>query len=299
MSVKVFIPTLGRPSLKFTLDSLRAQTYSDFKIVLVVKGNISINQENLTIIQQKEGYFEEAINLALRNLEDVDIALFTDDDAILSKTWIEDHIEFHEKNPIAGIISGKIVGKKWKNYPNSLFKRYRNTEFMKPYNSIFNDYTAFLTKIGLSVDREDIGKNDVEKSLAIAGVNMSIKTKVFFNFQIPEFTLRGSYNETILALHAIKNGYSSIVFNRAEIDHMGEESLSRTDNIEIEKYLCLEKHALPYATNLIFPISIDLLESFLSILEDGIPKKGLSIALKGIREKMSPHDFRYLLHNFK
>lgn len=295
MFVKVFIPTIGRPTLKLTLESLSRQTYSDFKVILILKGDITINAHNVEIIRQNEGYFEEAVNLALKNIGDADIVLFTDDDAIPLQSWIEDHVEFHEKNPNAAIISGKVIGKKWKNYPNSLFARYKDTDFMKPYNSVFSDYTAFLTKTGLSVDGEKFGKNDVEKSLAIAGVNMSIKAKVFLGFQIPEFTLRGSYNETVLALHAIKNGYYSMTFNKAEVNHLGEESLSRTNNEKVERYLCLEKHAFPYGANFIFPINIDLLQNFVNIVEDEIPKRGLSLALKGIMQRLPPHGFRTLL----
>lgn len=295
MNVKVFIPTIGRNSLKQTLEALDIQTFSDFKIYLILKGNITLNSDNIIVIKQKEGYFEEAINIALRNLDDADIALFTDDDAIPSRTWIEEHIEFHEKNPNTAIISGKVIGKKWKNYPNSLFKRFKNTEYMKPYNQEFSEYTAFLTKVGLSVDGDNFGKNEIEKSLAIAGVNMSIKVKPFLNVQIPEFTLRGSYNETMLALHAIKKGYYSMTFSGAEVYHLGEESLSRTTNEKIDKYLCLEKHTLPYAVNFIFPISVTLLEDFISKLEDEIPKRGLFLALKGIKEALHPHNFRELL----
>ncbi|ARM76066.1 glycosyltransferase family A protein [Acidianus manzaensis] len=298
MSIKVFIPTLGRHTLKQTICSLNKQTYKDFEIILITKNDLTVNDIN--VIKQSNGYFEEAINLALKNINgDEDLVLFTDDDAIVSEKWIEEHLDFHEKNPNVAIASGKVIGKKWKNYPNSLFMRYKNTEFMKPYNIAFSEYTAFLTKTGLSVDRENIGEKDFEKSLAIAGVNMSLKPKIFEKKQIIEFTLRGSYNETILALQAIKEGYSSATFNKAIVFHQGEESLSRTTNTKIEKYLILEKHTLPFGVNFIFPIDEKLLENFLQIVDDEIPRLGLELALKGIKEKMIPHSFREILKKQK
>ncbi|AWR97420.1 glycosyltransferase [Acidianus sulfidivorans JP7] len=295
MTIKVFIPTVGRPTLQQSINALREQTFKDLEIILIVKNNNFIIN-NVHIIVQKEGYFEEAINLALKNINgDEELILFTDDDAIPSKSWVEDHLEFHCKNKNIAIASGKILGKKWKNYPNALFKKYKNTEFMKPYSNIFSEYIGFLTKVGLSVDRENIEEKEIQKSLAIAGVNMSLKPEIFKNKQIPEFTLRGSYNETILALYSIKEGYSAAVFDGALVNHLGEESLSRTNNSKIEKYLMLEKHTLPYGVNYIFPIDEKLLENFLENVTEKIPKIGLELALRGIKEKICPHEFRKLL----
>ncbi len=289
--VQIFIPTLGRESIKHTLNALKLQTFNDFEIILISKKELNINNVNKIIIQ-KEGYFEEAINLALENLNPDDIALFTDDDAIPSQEWVEEHVEFHEKNPSIYIASGEIIGEKWKNYPNALFKRFRNTKYMMPYSNKFNEYTGFLTKLGLSVDKEDIGTHDIEKSLAIAGVNMSLKTKFFINYKIPTFTLRGSYNETILALHGISLGGDSATFKGAMVYHQGNESLSRTKDPYIDKYLCLEKYVLPYAVNTIFKIDTDMLKEFISLLESGIPKMGLSLALKGIINNYTFLQFR-------
>ncbi|MDT7901588.1 MAG: glycosyltransferase [Acidianus sp.] len=289
--VQIFIPTLGRETIKDTLNALKTQTFKDFEIILISKKQLNINGVNKIIIQ-KEGYFEEAINLALENLNPDDIALFTDDDAIPSSKWIEDYLEFHEKNPSIYIASGEVIGEKWKNYPNALFQRYKNTKYMMPYNSKFSEYTGFLTKVGLSVDRDDLGTYEVEKSLAIAGVNMSLKTNFFLEYKIPTFTLRGSYNESVLALHGIYLGGDSATFKGAKVYHKGNESLSRTKDPHIEKYLCLEKHVFPYAVNTIFKIDINLLDEFISLLEEGIPKLGLSLALKGIVNNYTFLQFR-------
>ncbi|BDC19428.1 glycosyltransferase family A protein [Acidianus sp. HS-5] len=289
--VQIFIPTLGRESIKHTLDALKVQSFKDFEIILISKKELNINNVNKIIIL-RGGYFEEAINLALENLNPDDIALFTDDDAIPSQQWVEGHIEFHDKNPSIYVASGEVIGEKWKNYPNALFKKFRNTEYMMPYNEKFNEYTGFLTRLGLSVDREDLGTHNVEKSLAIAGVNMSLKTNFFINYKIPTFSLRGSYNETVLALHGISLGGDSATFKGARVYHKGNESLSRSKDPYIDKYLCLEKHVLPYAVNTIFKIDTTMLKEFISLLDDGVPKLGLSLALKGITNNYTFSQFR-------
>ncbi|NON63545.1 glycosyltransferase family A protein, partial [Acidianus sp. RZ1] len=249
-----------------------------------------INVNGVRKIIQRGGLFEEAINEALSEV-DGDLALFTDDDAIPSKNWVEDHVSFFERYPDACIASGKVIGRMWKNYPNALFERFNGTKFMKPLSSFFSDYSSFVTVTGLSVDARPRSEK-VEKSVAISGVNMSLNMNVFHKTTIPTFTLRGSYNETSLTLIGSKKGYHSYIFEGGEVMHGGEESLSRTQDPIVEKYLCLEKHVFPFAVNKIMGLSSELLKEFIDLLEDGVPKIGLELALKGITQDWNYNQFR-------
>lgn len=110
----VGIPSLLRKSLHKTLRALMQQSEDDFDII---KGNLTREFEeyekvlNIRFLKQKEGLFEEGLNLVLENTEGK-ILLTTDDDAIPDKNWVMEHIELHESNKDVGVISGEIIGKK-------------------------------------------------------------------------------------------------------------------------------------------------------------------------------------------
>ncbi|AAY81323.1 glycosyltransferase family A protein [Sulfolobus acidocaldarius] len=287
MDVTVGIPTLGRDSLYPLLRKLK--TWKDVEILLVYKGEVKTKDYNRAI-EQKDGYYEEAINIIFRESHS-SILLITDDDAIPSDTWIQDHVSFHERNEKIGVASGVVEGKKWINYPNFTFQLFKDTVYMEEYDHRFKDYVGYLTKTGLSVDRRPHDSKDLEKTLAIAGVNMSIKKEVYSNLSVPEYSIRGSYNESLIAIEGIKRGYHSAIFNRGKVVHTGEESLSRTDQEWLTKYLAVEKHTFPYAVNFFLKIDSRLLEDF-SRRVQGEAKTGLDLALKGILHNMDPHSFR-------
>ncbi len=290
MDVTVAIPTLCRPSLPILLRKLRR--YKDVEVILVYKGELNTKEYNRAI-EQKEGYYEEALNIALREASS-QLLLITDDDAIPSDRWVEEHVKFHEEHLNVGVLTGRIVGRKWKNYPNTLFQRLRDTIYMCEYSPKFKEYVGFLTKTGLSVDRREHRGN--EKTLAMAGVNMSVKKEVYQGLQVPEYSLRGSYNESVIALHAIMKGFDAFYFDGGEVYHGGEESLSRSSDTLAEKYLAIEKYSFPYAVWRVLGINVKLLEE-LYFLAKGEERVGLGIALEGIKNKVCPHKFRELLRS--
>ncbi|BFI76090.1 glycosyltransferase family A protein [Sulfurisphaera ohwakuensis] len=296
VSTTVGIPTLLRNSLKKTLEALMNQNEDDFEVLITYKGNLTREIENfekylnIKFIEQKEGLFEEALNIILSNAKGK-ILITIDDDALPSKDWIRDHVIFHGNHKNVGIASGKVTGKRWINYPNYLYEKFKSTKYMEEYNEVFKDYIGYLTKTGLSVDRKEHKGN--EKTLAIVGANMSLKREVYNYVRAIPFTLRGSYNETILSLQAIKMGFETRTFNKAEVYHIPNPSLS-TPTKDEEWGLIVEKHTLPYAVNFIFPLEVELIKEFSTKIQ-GEARIGLELALKGIEEKMKPTDFRLIL----
>ncbi|QGR20069.1 hypothetical protein [Stygiolobus azoricus] len=210
--------------------------------------------------------------------------LLTTDDAIPDKNWVMEHVELHESNKDVGVISGEIIGKKWINYPNSLYMRFKNTEFMQEYSSIFSEYKAYLTKTGFSVDKE----KGYGKSIAIAGVNMSIKREVYSKTRVLTYSLRGSYNESYIAVNAIKLGYHSVVVKKAKVVHLDNDSLSRPLNNDWE--LRIEKFTSSYMFNFLLPIDLDLLRRLLDQVEMEEEKIGISTAIEGIKNKLPPRN---------
>ncbi|MFP3201548.1 MAG: glycosyltransferase [Sulfolobus sp.] len=289
--ITVGIPTIIRKSLTKTLEALMNQKEDDFDVLITYKGNLTREIEeyekklNIKFIRQESGFFEDALELILKNAKGK-ILLTTDDDAIPYENWIKDHVKFHDENKKAGIVSGEIEGRMWINYPNELKKKFEGTTYMEEYNGTFKDYVAYLTKTGLSIDRDE---RRYGLSLAIAGVNMSIKREVYTNCKVIKYSLRGSYNETLLALQAIKMGYSSVKAKIGLVSHLDTNSLSRPKAYDFS--LKLEKFTLPYAVNFIFPLDIQLLEEFKEKI-GGEARIGIDLAVKGIKESLKPEEFR-------
>ena len=110
--------------------------------------------------------------------------------------------------------------------------------------------------------------NSGKPSVAVVGTNMSLKAKPFYGFKLPTYSLRGSYNETLLALRAVVKGYKSGKFKGAKVRHLDGETLSRTSDPEVERYICLEKHAFPFAVNRVVPLDLGLLEEFFGLVPE-------------------------------
>ncbi|BCU69359.1 glycosyltransferase family A protein [Stygiolobus caldivivus] len=287
----VGIPSLLRKSLHKTLRALIEQSEDDFDVLITYRGNLTREFEkyekqlSIRFIEQDTGLFEEALNLILSNARGK-ILLTTDDDAMPAKNWVLEHTEFHENNKDVGIVTGEVEGRMWTNYPNFLYEKLKGTKFMEEYSHSFKEYKAYLTKTGFSVDRE----TGYGKSIAIAGVNMSMKKEVYSNSRVLTYSLRGSYNESFLAVNSIKLGYSSMKAKIAKVVHLDNDSLSRP--IKDDMALRIEKFTSPYMFNYIFPIDLDLLKELHSIVTEEEEKIGIGLAIEGIEDKLPPEKFR-------
>ncbi|NON63037.1 glycosyltransferase family A protein, partial [Acidianus sp. RZ1] len=138
------------------LNSLTRQTFSRFKTLIVYKDSpedktIKVIEKfrdklDLEIIEQKDGYIEEALNLIFSNFEG-DILMTTDDDAVLPNNWIESHIKVHEKYPWAGVIGSLGHG-----YNKSrFFMRLYNSLLESPLDKGMREYVNYFSKSGILV----------------------------------------------------------------------------------------------------------------------------------------------------
>ncbi|MFP3133239.1 MAG: glycosyltransferase family A protein [Nitrososphaeria archaeon] len=296
MKVAVAVPTILRSTLEGTLKCLSQQSYKDFKVFLIYKGEMRKTVEDyrskldIEFIEQKRGLLEEAYNKAFQ-ISTSELLMFTDDDACPGKTWVEDHVNFHINNPEAGIAGGLITGKYWRNYPNEAFELFKGTPFMEEADPLFREYVGYLTKTGLSVDRHEHRNN--EKTLAIAGVNMSVKDSVYRGFKAFTYSVFASYIETQIALRAIKKGFSSVRFPAALTYHKKISSLS-VPSKKNEWKLIVEKFAFPFIADKFFKVDRELLKE-LTLRMKGFPREGLMTALYGLEKGLKPSEFRKLL----
>ncbi|MUN29507.1 glycosyltransferase family 2 protein [Sulfuracidifex metallicus] len=308
MQVTIGIPTYKNDghTIGNLLEALTKQTYKDFKVKVIMKRGERRGDEktlqildsfrgdlDLNLVYQEEGLFEEALDLLFR--EKADLYVTTDDDATPSPTWVEDHVRIQEMEWV-GCATGEIEGSKWVNYPNLIFDKFRDKVYMKPYSKDFQQYHGFLTKGGLSVDKNEPKPEGVFKTLAVAGVNMSVKGEVVKGYVPLTFTLRGTYNESLIALNGMRKGFHSINFQGAKVNHADRESLSRTKNKLVADYLALERFVLPYGVNYLgFHIDESLINQMINDINWDVAKEGLRIALRGIEEDVEPLRFRKML----
>jgi len=248
MKVSVVVPSKGCQYLKYLLKALNDQSFKFFEVILVLKdcdyetieGLCQSYSLNCIIIEQKEGYFTHALNLGKREARG-DITIFTDDDVLPLKKWIERYVRLHTiYKHVAGISSRDIyidMGKlrllpipddksvvrlyrlfirSWLEQPLSLLSKYR--------------LGVYLTK-NLNIAHGFGIPSKICYSLLFRGANMSFKTNYIHDIWFPEHRLmkRAIGNEQHFSLQLVLKGFDTIYVPHNPVLHIARsESLSRT-----------------------------------------------------------------------
>lgn len=252
MKTSVVIPSKGCKYLVYSLRGLRDQVVKPSEVILVVKDCRVEFIEKLCreyslpciIIEQKEGYVTRAYNIGKKEATG-DIIIFTDDDAIPLKKWIERYIKLHHAyRDIAGICSRDyyVDLNKLRLIPtpddNPLLKLKR--WFIKP---IREPPLPLLRKyrLGVYLSRKlNMGHGPFIPSrtcysLLYKGVNMSFKANYVYDVWSPEHKLlkRGFGFEQHLGLQLVLKNLDIIFTPNNPVLHIARsESLSRTKHIE-------------------------------------------------------------------
>jgi cellulose synthase/poly-beta-1,6-N-acetylglucosamine synthase-like glycosyltransferase len=90
-TVEVFIPTISRPSLRRTLDSIEQQTFKDFE-VRVVDGQTSFLDKTVQMTRESKA----------------DFVAICDDDAVFPPTWLESLLVYFDM-PNVGFVGGPMI----------------------------------------------------------------------------------------------------------------------------------------------------------------------------------------------
>jgi len=183
MRVLVGLPTFNNGAsgytIRGTLGALVDQSYRDFKVLVVYKPSpgdrtLDVVDEfrdrlDIEVRIQSDGFVENAMNEIFKAAVDYDITLTTDDDAIPTKTWIQDHLQFHRNHEKIGITQG-IVSSQIQNNEDHTFSLFILRRFLgyligfyKPlikelygYRTIINDMGLFAcTNCELSIEKHD------------------------------------------------------------------------------------------------------------------------------------------------
>jgi glycosyltransferase involved in cell wall biosynthesis len=248
MKVSIVIPSKGCEYIRYLFTGLRGQTINPFEVILVVKDCMVKAVEKLCqeyslrciVIEQKEGYFTHALNLGKKEAKG-DITIFTDDDVIPPRKWVERYTRLHTiYKYFAGVCSRDIYIdlesvkllytpddkpevklyrffiRSWLEQPLPLLRKYR--------------LGVYITK-NLSIAHGCGIPNKTCYSLPLRGANMSFKTSYIYDTWFPEHKLlkRAPGNEQYFALQLVLEGFDTIYVPNNPVLHIARrESLSRT-----------------------------------------------------------------------
>ncbi|NAZ11870.1 MAG: glycosyltransferase [Desulfurococcales archaeon] len=252
MKVSIVIPSKGCVYLKYLLSGLRNQSYKSFEVIIILKDcDLRLVEDlchnyshNCTIIEQKEGYFTRALNLGKKEAKG-DITIFTDDDVIPPKKWIERYIILHSLyKHVAGVCSRdiyidlqtvrlipipddrpvtrlyRLLIRSWHEPPLPIMRKYRLGVYITRKLNIAHGFHI---------------PNRTCYSLPFRGANMSFKTSDIHDTWFPEHELlkRAPGNEQYFALQLILKGLDIIYTPSNPVLHIERsESLSRTRHRE-------------------------------------------------------------------
>ena len=245
-------------TLPQTPESLTKQEYRDFRLYVVYKPSPEDNtlailnnytgKLDITVIIQREGMFEEALNLTFRGISE-DLLIFLDDDAIASKQFVSQHINVHLEHPEIGLLGGYVEPMR------NLEARGSRADALarkllrinKPLNPVLTGYSSYPNTAGLLAYNEPVYRpNELTRTMWIEGVNMSAKKEAYQGFEVPCASLRGSGNEILIGLNAIKKGLQVARTSHCYVNHLDRESLSRPRS-KLEQFLWhLEHPLMPY-----------------------------------------------------
>ncbi|EHP71183.1 putative glycosyltransferase [Metallosphaera yellowstonensis MK1] len=328
MNVTVGIPTYKNNGTTIVglLNSLTLQTYRDFKVIIVYKPTpedktLDVIERfkkslDIEILIQKSGLFDEALNMLYSSASD-ELLITTDDDAIPSSTWIEEHVKLHENFSNIGVIgpvNERSENVLRRNQSNSyLLARLFQTIMERPIDKQMMGFNDYFSRGGLLVRNYYVTDHEkIQKTFNPIGVNMSIKRGVYKGFSLFPMTLRGIGNEPYLCLHAYLNDMpcARVTSHLAKVNHLERDSLSRPRNplAITERYA--EMMLSPYVLSKYYEINLNELRLDALIRtkiwslkvrseEDkfalrGI-KEGVKLAINAIEKDMPPDWIRHRL----
>lgn len=262
MKVSIIVPSKGCKHLDHLLSSLRKQTTKPYEVILVVKDcdikaveKVCLNHSlPCTIVEQQRGFFTTALNMGRREASG-DIVLFTDDDAIAPKGWIERYVRAFSSAPMdVGCISSRDVYVELNgfrsiptkdDYPHTKIYRWFVRTWLEQPLEVLKEYRfgVYISK-ELRVVHGPYLPSRACLSLPYRGVNMGFRGEVISIIEFPEHPglKRAPGNEQYAGLKLVLSGFKAIYIPNNPISHLHrKESLSRTKDKSLKKETDLMK----------------------------------------------------------
>jgi glycosyltransferase involved in cell wall biosynthesis len=253
--VTILIPTYKRAHLiDYVLDGLTKQTYKNFEVLVILKPSgdgtekiVNKWSSNLRIrlIEQKQGYILDALNLGLHGAMG-QIILFLDDDVIPFPNLVQNHVETYSLPNIGGV-AGNVLKTSLEDkgisqfdkkpsdlVPSVSIEKLATKIGMKVWNKPLKGlehYLFYISKAGIASMNgkvANVSNRQITKSLLGRGANMSVLTSSISDFRFPNSWILGFTFEQFLGWHLWKEG-QTIVFNpELQVYHLEHgQTLSR------------------------------------------------------------------------
>ncbi len=230
MNLTVTVPTMGTKSPFFNkmIWSLNKQTHSDFKTYFIVPKEYLtdslieiLEKTNLdfSIVNQENAGFENAMNSALKVSGDLNLNM--DDDAYYFPNHVEMYVKLFQRNK-AGMIFGRV--NKHRSYLNRtiFFLKIQHCFNKKPLLPYLNGYSIFFNSSGFlsaPIFRLFLPFGKLRLNSSPIGVNMGWAKDAVKNFELREYSRKGTLNEAYIALNAIRNEFSVLETNIINVQH--------------------------------------------------------------------------------
>lgn len=237
-------------ALIYAIDSLERQDFREFVVYIIYKqsgeeGNKKLQNcvrkstLRINVVIQESGLFEEAMNIALK-IEDIDILIFMDSDALPSTQFVSSHLSHYSDDSIGGI-SGRVIQFDSINRNRIELDSVSSGEFQHsvgttPQESLrrlfssvegMDKYVRRISKSGFDYSRS----SDIRDSSLVSlgpGANMSVRKSDVSNFEISPRTLFGLRNESQITLELVRRKRLIVYCERAIVYHsFTGESISR------------------------------------------------------------------------
>ncbi len=279
MYFTVFIPTGNRAqSLDKLLKSFISQTYKDFELIIVSYGQDPKTEDvinkykiklNLNHLVQKEIGLTNAANLALKEAKG-SIFVRTDDDVILTPTWLEEIKKTFQDPKIGGVTGPSIIPEKYLSNRDVLIflRNLRSQNYFwrfigKIYTQYFMEGQPFRVDHWFTSGAFSFGacykKSLKEKFQTVTNLepcNYSVRTELLreINGFDPIYKGVGEYHEADAAFKISNKGYLLVFNPKVVINHYPSrdgvfnnrsQSFSRMTNFVVF-YLRFLKSANPF-----------------------------------------------------
>ncbi|HKZ95141.1 MAG TPA: glycosyltransferase family 2 protein [Candidatus Bathyarchaeia archaeon] len=240
--VSVILPTFRRDYfLPCVLKALASQSYKNFEVLVVLKPSgdnsekvIQSQKKNLELrlFLQKQGYISRGFNIGLRNAKG-SIIVFTEDDTIPPRDFIEKHVKEYTQNHNLGGLTGECVyfvnenlaARKTDCSVSRVFRQDKYRDIIsntfrslgRPINWVLDRSTKGFENydVGLSISGKIFGRPQTNKSKSInfwAG-NMSFRREAIRELYVYEDSLNPYRFEAFLATVAVLRGFEVCEYN--------------------------------------------------------------------------------------
>lgn len=244
MHISIFIPTGNRAeSLKIVLDSLVAQTYQDFDIIIVDYKSTdntpqiieSFNQKlKITVLHQTEKGLARAANMAL-DIATGDIFIRTDDDVKMSTGWLQAIHDTFTDPQVGGVTGPTVIPEDYKqNRDLFVFENAFKTgnAFWKTIGYIYFNY--FMEgnprkvsywfdsgAFGIGSNFEEATKEPLHEITNLEACNFSVRTELLRKVKGFDtiYSGVGEYHEADAAFKIKELGYKLMFNPKAYLNH--------------------------------------------------------------------------------